>query len=209
LFSALRGGHASFIPNSFFQTAALMDQFSSSFLGALTPDQVSNIECGSLYGFAGLKYLNRNGSLQRLSPEQLSSIFSSSESFTCDIASSFSQSQQTYLHTQDCQSKDECKNLASCALYGGPKRSFDVDFSADQQNKICKISDDFRNFVWLNSQCQEQYTSSDSNNFTTRLILGLSLGSFTVMGTAMAGFFLRKQKKIPRVKDQEETNPLI
>jgi hypothetical protein len=146
LFSALREDHARHLPISFFQSAPLFTQFSDSFLAALSSDQVAAIYPSALYDFANAAMFQVNGSLQSLSPLQLSAIYNSSGSihFNCAVMSNLSTFQLEFF------SSDWCHNQSGCYHDGTEQqcfrqqeaRSFDVTFSSAQQG-ICIVDEQY------------------------------------------------------------------
>jgi hypothetical protein len=146
LFAALRAGHARHIPLSFFHSSPRLSQFSDSFLSALSSNQVAAIYPSALYGFDKAEMLQVNGSLQSLSPLQLSARYNSSgsPSFNCQVISNLSIYQLEFF------SSDWCRNHSGCYFDGTVQqcshqslaRSFDVKFSSAQQG-ICNIDGEY------------------------------------------------------------------
>jgi hypothetical protein len=196
LFSALRSGHASYVPNSFFQNAPLMTQFSSSFIGALSADQVSNIECGALYGFDMLDELNWQGPLQALSPYQLSAIFNDSNTYYSEryVVGNFSDSQSIFFYSKYCQDRDNCKSVSSNQYFNPLKRSFDRSFTDQEKNSLCLVNEDFKKFYEDTSSCSEHYESNTSDGFGPGKIAGVVIGTILVFA-ALGGFIYWYKKK--------------
>jgi hypothetical protein len=212
LFSALRSGHAPHVPNSFFQSAPLMNQFSSSFLGALSGDQISNIQCGALYGFDYLESLNRFGPLQSISPLQLSAIFNDSYSHGhCSVIGNYSTYQRDFFYSTYCKDRTNCKNIlnSGCKIYSGPDRPFDHKFSEADTNNVCFVNSDFKNFYTTVGSCSEHY-KSEKKDGNIGMIVGVVLGTLAVLGLVGAFVYWYKKKQAAQFAGTyDETKPLV